>query len=88
MAEPGGGGGSSPARFSRQELDGWFQLARDVHLAAPSLVFAAVHWKLNRLTFGLARPDEDRVALAEELVRLGIPPEAVNVEKAQPIRLL
>ncbi len=76
------------ARYSWLKLDRWFRSARGVHPIAPSLVFAAIDGKLNRLTFGVASPDEDRPALMQELHRLGIPPEAVNIEAAQPVRFL
>jgi hypothetical protein len=84
MTEARGDDGPDRGSFSETELERWFESAQDVHLAAPSLVWAAIDGEWNGLTFGLARPEEDRTALEKELVRLGIPPEAIKIEKSQP----
>lgn len=78
--------------FSRRstpssDLKRWHDAMRDIHQAAPDLVFTYIDDKKNRIALGVEDPERHRAAVEAELDRLGIPREGVNIEQSTPIAL-
>ena len=75
------------ATYSFVDLKRWYEAIRDIHLVAPDLAFKDIDEQRNRITLAFEDPDRHRPALEAELVRLGVPLDAVNIEQsglAQP----
>lgn len=76
------------ARYSFTDLKRWYEAAvRDISLVAPDLVSTDIDEKSNRIKIGLEDPDRYRAAVEAKLIRLGIPQDAVLIEKSSPICL-
>lgn len=73
------------ARYSFTDLKRWYESMRDFHRVAPDLVLTDIDERRNRIKIGLQDPDRYRAAVEAKLDRLGIPRDAVPIEKSEPI---
>lgn len=76
-----------PAQFSFSELKAWADRLVGPVLSLPGAILTDIDEASNRLRIGVENTEAAK-RVEEELIRLGIPSEAVIVEEMEPILLL